>query len=154
MEIKFQDLVKGVDEEGDNCILFKFVDRKTIAAYNDEPVTLYIYPNPEEEFIDAYANILEYFKLLDYLDDPHGPADHVFTNIKAKTFATGVQKTTDYLRNSLKLALECCGICSVDFSNHSLRHGRARFNLYNFKEIRYIAGWSAKDDQDTLGKKH
>ncbi len=56
-ELKFKNLVFGVDDENDSCLLFSFNSRKSMNAYKENMVLFYICPNPEEKYIDSYKYV-------------------------------------------------------------------------------------------------
>ena len=98
IKLKFKHLRFGVDRDGDSALLFTFVDRKSLIRYKKKQVTFYIYPNPQEKYIDTYKFVKDYFELLEY------SGDHpCFPKMVPNCFVLEAEGSTKYIRNCLKL---------------------------------------------------
>ena len=157
MFFKVQEFV--LDDDNDKCLLFSFNSRKSMKAYKDKTVLFYIYPNPDEAFIDCYRYVKEYYDLLEHLKMNPQPDDYIFTaNSKDSFIILNKPCTTAFLRGILQDLVVAIGKTKTMYANHSLRYGGARHRFifsmykYNLDQVRYVAGWTKTDSKDTLGK--
>ncbi len=60
INITFDCLQIGMDDNGDPCLLLKFFERKSFTAYKNMPPVLYIPPNTEEPALNCFKFVSEY----------------------------------------------------------------------------------------------
>ena len=163
VRLTFDNLKIGVDDDNAACIRLTFIDRKAYTAYDKGVPTLCIPPNPEEEAIDAFKFLKDYYDLLNNnmrhisgytTDSMELQNSYVFPNRTPTQFMTSLSKqgSTNYYRDSLEKGLFCVSINPKHYALHSLRTGGCRHKLifspfpFNVEQVRHVAGWTDRED--------